>query len=207
MNNDIDNLADLVDELATRIPEATTLLKLLISNTDDEFDELLERIFEDAIDHIERNANHLVDDNEEKISAYLSARLSILDILWATQETHCNGHVDITILGRSRSGLRRRLCEAKIYDGPKNHIEGLEQLINRYATGREGLGFIIEYVKKQKIKELVVTMRSYLDQNKPCSQDGESKDHRIRWAFITNHEHSSGDNFRVLHLNCNLFRP
>src|ERR1051326_6406387 len=122
MNNDIDNLADLVDELATRIPEATTLLKLLISNTDDEFDELLERIFEDAIDHIERNANHLVDDNEEKISAYLSARLSILDILWATQETHCNGHVDITILGRSRSGLRRRLCEAKIYDGPKNHI-------------------------------------------------------------------------------------
>src|SRR5262249_45671053 len=90
---------------------------------------------------------------------------------------------------------------------PAVHVGGLEQLISRYATGREGMGVVIEYVTKPKIKDLVTKIRAHLDSTKPCSQESESKDHRIRWAFTTDHQHSSGETFRVLHLNCNLHRP
>ncbi|HLB47935.1 MAG TPA: hypothetical protein VJL59_13085, partial [Anaerolineales bacterium] len=73
-------------------------------------------------------------------------------------------------------------------------------------TGREGSGFVVEYVKDANTKDLVAKIKSHLDNTKPCSQNGDAQDHRIRWAFITYHQHSSGELLRVLHLSCNLHR-
>jgi hypothetical protein len=200
---DLDTLLALFDYLKASHPGH---LKILLSQTDEEFDAGLEEVFEGAADHLEKNANHFEQDGEEKLSAVFIAYLNRPG-LRALQEAHSNGHVDITIEAERVPPIRRRLGEAKIYDGPAVHVGGLEQLISRYATGREGMGVVIEYVTKPKIKDLVTKIRAHLDSTKPCSQESESKDHRIRWAFTTDHQHSSGETFRVLHLNCNLHRP
>jgi hypothetical protein len=194
-----DSLLALVD----RYPE---FIKIAASQTDEQFDEGLEGILEETMDYLERNANHLSPLNEEAISAFLVAHLN-RPWLHVTQEAHSNGHVDITIEADHSPPVRRRLGEAKIYDGPAYHVEGLQQLINRYTTGREGSGLVVEYVKKQGIKDLVVKIRSHMDSLKPCVQNGESQSHRIKWAFTTKHQHHSGEIVRVLHLNCNLHRP
>jgi hypothetical protein len=180
------------------------LISVLCLQTGAEFDTGLESILEEAIDYLERNANHLASLSEEAISAFLVAYLNKPG-LRVTQEAHSNGHVDITIEAEHTPPLRRRLGEAKIYDGPSYHVNGLEQLINRYSTGREGSGIMGEYVKKANIMDLVAKVRLHMDTNKPCAQSGDSQEHRIRWAFMTNHRHSSGELLRVLHLNCNLY--
>jgi hypothetical protein len=203
MEYDPDSLLALFNLLLEKCPG---FLEIVASQTDEQFDEGLEGILEMAANHLERNANHLVSLDEEAISAFLVAYLNMPG-LCATQEAHSNGHVDITIEAEHSPPLRRRLGEAKIYNGPAYHVEGLEQLMNRYTTGREGTGLVVDYVKQQGIKDLVAKIRSHMDLEKPCVQDGNSQDHRIRWAFTTKHHHSSGEILRVLHLNCNLHRP
>lgn len=203
MQTDLNTLLALIDYLKASHPG---YIKIFLSQTDDEFDAGLEEIFEGAAEHLEKNANHLEPLDEETISAFFVAYLTRPG-LRALQEAHFNGHVDITIEAEHIPPIRRRLGEAKIHDGPKIHVRGLEQLIHRYTSGRERMGVVIEYVKKPKIKDLVAKIRAHLDSTKPCSQESESKDHRIRWAFTTDHQHSSGETFRVLHLNCNLHRP
>jgi hypothetical protein len=112
-----------------------------------------------------KNANHLVDLSEEAISAFLIAYLNKPG-LRVTQETHSKGHVDITIEAEHTPPVRRRLGEAKIYRGPAYHVSGLEQLIARYTTGREGSGIVVEYVKKPDIKGLVIKIKAHIDENK-----------------------------------------
>ncbi len=203
MQYDPDSLLALFDLLLVKYPG---FMKIVASQTDEQFDEGLEGILEMAADHLEKNANHLAPLNEEAISAFLVAYLSMPG-LRATQEAHSNGHVDITIEAEHAPPLRRRLGEAKIYNGPAYHVEGLQQLINRYTTGREGSGLVLEYVKQQGIKDLVAKIRVHMDAERPCVQDGECEDHRIKWAFTSRHHHHSGEILLVLHLNCNLHRP
>ena len=159
MGNDQNSLLALVEYLKKHCPE---MISILASQTDAEFDLGLEGVLEKAADYLEKNANHLMALGEETISAFLVAYLNMPG-LRATQEAHSNGHVDITIEAEHASPLRRRLGEAKIYKGPKYHVDGLKQLLGRYMTGREGYGFIVEYVTRPKIKELVSKIRAHLD--------------------------------------------
>lgn len=154
--------------------------------------------------HLEKNARHLKDCNEETISAFFIAFLNMPGFLRTLQEAHSNGHVDITIEAEASTPLCRRLGEAKIYNGPSKHAKGLDQLVNRYSTGREGTGIMVEYVKKPNIKALVMKIRKYMDKTKPCAQYGDCQDHRMQWAFATHHGHISGELLRVLHVSCNL---
>lgn len=198
-----DSVATLVDQLRNRLSDE--YLKILCSADDAEFDEALEGILERAVDHLERNANHLNGLNEDTITAFLTAFLTMPG-LRVTQQAHTNGHVDLTIEAEHTPPLRRRLGEAKIYDSPRYHDKGLKQLLDRYSTGREGSGVLVEYVKKPNIKGLVDKLKEHMDTNKPCAQNGISQDHRINWSFITRHLHSSGELVRVVHLSCNLYR-
>lgn len=180
------------------------LPKLLCSQTDQEFDAGLQGLLESAVDFLERNAGLLHQQSEDQITCSVVAYLN-LPGLRVTQQTHTNGHVDITI--EAELPLRRRLGEAKIYSGPQYHVDGMDQLFNRYMTGREGLGILLSYVKKDDIKGLVDKVRLHLDTSKPCQQKGNSQDHPIKWAFMTHHQHTSGEALPILHLNCNLYRP
>lgn len=195
-----DSLLALIDLLRPQRPE---LMGLLFSRTEQEFDESLEQLLQRGIDHLEKNADLFSGLTEDGITACLAAFLTMPG-LRVLQEAHSNGHVDMTVETDSASSMRRRLGEAKIYNGPSYHVKGLEQLINRYSTGREGGSFLVEYVRRKGIKGLVQKIRSYMDLRKPCAQRGKCVDSDIKWAFSSNHRHSSGELFRVLHLNCNL---
>jgi hypothetical protein len=198
-----DSVTTLVDQLRNRISDE--YLKILCSEDDAEFDEALEGVLERAVDHLERNANFLNGLSEDTITAFLTAFLTMPG-LRVTQQAHTNGHVDLTIEAEYAPPLRRRLGEAKIYNGPEYHEKGLEQLVQRYETGREGSGVLVEYVKKPNIKGLVGKLKEHMDAKRPCSQSGVSQDHRIHWSFVTRHMHSSGELVRVIHLGCNLYK-
>ncbi len=203
MTHHEDSLAALVDHLSARSPRLH-LLRMLSADGDEEFDAALEGVMEEAVAHLEKNARHLTDCDEETLSAFLVAYLNMPGFLRALQEAHSNGHVDITIEAEPSPPMRRRLGEAKIYNGPSKHVKGLMQLVSRYSTGREGAGFMVEYVKKPNIKAFAARIRNHMDKTKPCEQKGDSRDHRIRWAFSTRHRHDSGETLRVLHVNCNM---
>ncbi len=198
-----DSLAALIEQISIRLPDLAGL-RILASQSDNEFDDALEGILEQAIDYMERNANNLKNQNEVSITTTLVAYLNMPG-LRVSQETHSKGHVDITIESAIVPPVRKRLGEAKIYAGPAYHIKGLEQLVLRYTTGREGSSILFEYIKDEGIKGLVEKIRKHMDQQKPCYQLGETQEHRIKWAFTSVHNHSCGEKFRVLHLNCNLY--
>jgi hypothetical protein len=125
--------------------------------------------------------------------------------LRATREANTNGHVDITTEAEHTYPVVRRLVEAKIYRSPSYHVQGLHQLILRYSTGREGRGWLVNYVRQNNIKGIVCSLREHLDSNKPCDQKGESRDHTITWWFASTHRHNSGEDIEVVHASCNLF--
>ena len=137
-------------------------------------------------------------------SLVLAAALSIPG-LSVTRETNSNGHVDITVTADHCSPMRKKLAEAKIYDGPEYHLRGLEQLLGRYTTGRECRGMLITYFRKKNIAGLITKLREKMDSELPLSQQGTTSDHPIKWSFLSEHAHSCGDNLEVGHFGCNLY--
>jgi hypothetical protein len=125
--------------------------------------------------------------------------------LTVTQETNSNGHVDLLIEVNHCTPIRTKLAEAKIYKGYAYHVSGLNQLLNRYTTGREGRGLLIIYVRNKNIKNLMKKLRTDIDDKSPEQQHGVCVDHLLQWSFITVHEHSSGEKLEVGHIGCNLY--
>lgn len=179
---------------------------ILMADDAQEFDNLLEQYIEQCVEGMEAEAHHLHPDSEEKLSAFLAARLSHpgLDV---RREGYTNGRVDLTIRQEGVIGGQVRLAEAKIYDGPAYHTAALEQLVNRYSTGRPPTGYVIEYVKKAGISKLVQGLRDHADQHQPVRQEGATESHPMKWAFQSQHRHSSDELLRVVHVNVNLHRP
>lgn len=123
----------------------------LISAPDDpEFEKAFDAIMERAVSQLEENKTDFQSLGENGLSAALTLALSMPG-LSATRETNSNGHVDITVVADHCSPIRKKLGEAKVYDGPEYHLGGLQQLLGRYTTGREGRGMLIVYFRKQNI--------------------------------------------------------
>jgi hypothetical protein len=181
------------------------LRKLFEAKTAEEFDDFLDDHFEECVQRMEAEAHHLNDDCEEKLSAFLAAALSMPG-LSVTREAYSNGRVDLTIKSESIKSTERRLAEAKIYSGPSYHSKAIEQLVSRYSTGRQSRGYVLEYVKKPGISEIVVKLRNRADTDLPVQQNGNTKDHTMKWAYTSNHQHSSGELMHVVHINVNLHR-
>ena len=179
---------------------------ILEANDTEEFDHYLERHIEQCVSVMEAEAHHLNRDSEEKLSGYLAASLRHPG-LGVRRESYSNGRVDLTIWQEGVVGGQERLAEAKIYNGPVYHVEALKQLIKRYSTGRMRTGYVFEYVKKKGIATLVKGLRDHADKNKPLDQHGETTAHVMKWAYESQHMHSSDDLFRVVHVSVNLFRP
>jgi hypothetical protein len=192
--------SDLFARMQRNDPE---LLDLYTAQTDQEFEKAFEVLLEKAIDSSERDKKNLSDLNEDGLTGYLVTALNMTG-LTATRETNSNGHVDITIDAGFFTPMRKKLGEAKIYDGPAYHVEGLKQLLGRYTTGREGRGLLVTYVKRANIAGLMRKIRDKMDANRPLKQKGKTQDHSLRWSFISIHRHSCGDDLQVGHIGCNL---
>lgn len=195
------NVHDLVQRLQRKAPE---ILDLMSAESDEEFEAVFDGILGKSIHDMEKNKKNFQALDEEGLSGVLALALSMPG-LTVTQEANSNGHVDLTIEADHCSPVRIKLGEAKIYHGPKYHISGLEQLIGRYTTGRDGRGLLIEYVKKPGIKAKIAAIRKKMDTELPLNQAGQSKDHMLKWSFLTEHKHSSGECLQVGHIGCNLY--
>jgi hypothetical protein len=191
----------LVEMIKRKAPE---YLDLLTASTDEEFERAFDALLERAVAQLEKNKTNFRALDEVGLSAALAAGLSMPG-LSVSQEAHSNGHVDLTIEADHCTPARRKLGEAKIYDGPAYHVKGLEQLLGRYTTGREGRCLLIEYFRKRDIAGLVKGLRAAMDSDLPLDQRGKTTDHSLRWSFLSLHGHSCGDDVPVGHIGCNLY--
>jgi hypothetical protein len=194
-------LFQLVETLRRKAP---AYLDLLTAQSDEEFEKAFDALLEQSVGALERNKTNFETLDEVSLSGAFALALSIPG-LSVTQEAHSNGHVDITIVADHCIPARRKLGEAKIWDGAKYHIEGLKQLLGRYTTGREGRGLLIEYVKTKNIKGLLQTLRQTMNAERPCNQTMDAIDHLLKWSFVSTHAHTCGDDLEVGHIGCNLF--
>lgn len=201
MSNSTDTVNSLIKIIERKAPE---YLDLLTASTDEEFLNAMDVLLEHAIASLESNSKNFQNLDEEGLTGVLALALMIPG-LTVSQETNSNGHVDLTIQADHCIPMRKLLGEAKIYNGPAYHIQGLEQLISRYVTGRELRGLIIIYFRVSDINGYVKKIRRRMDNDRPCLQQGNTSNHTHRWSFLSTHMHSSGVNLEVCHIGCNLY--
>lgn len=201
MNNGKDSGFDYIEMIKRKAPE---YLDLITAKSSVEFEEAFDPFLGRAVSILETNKTNFVELDEVALSAVLVAALTVPGIS-VTQEQHSNGHVDITIEADHCNPARKKLGEAKIYDGPEYHFKGLGQLLGRYTTGREERGLLIVYFRKKDIANLVDKLRRKMDVDLPLEQQGPTQDYKIKWSFLSTHKHSCGENLEVSHIGCNLF--
>ncbi|TAW65989.1 hypothetical protein ELI15_17155 [Rhizobium ruizarguesonis] len=193
------------DTLKTLFDWFPGLRKLFQARTADDFDDFLDRHFEKCVQRMEAEAHHLKTDSEEKLSAFLAAALDMPGLA-VTREGYSNGRVDLTIRVESTMFPEQRLAEAKIYAGPAYHEQAIEQLVSRYSTGRQTRGYVVEYFKDAGIATMVLKLRKKADTDLPVKQHGATGDHSMKWAYVSDHLHSSAEMINVVHINVNLHR-
>ena len=186
------------------IKKSPDYVDLICASTEDEFDKAFDAFIEKAVEHLEVNKKNFAPLNEEGLSSAFIGPLKLPGIT-VLQEANSNGHVDITVSLDHCTPIRKKLFEAKIYDGPSYHVSGLSQLLGRYTTGREGRGIVISYVRKKNIAQLVESVRAMMDADLPCYQEGPTSGHTLKWSFLSRHAHSCGETLAVAHVSCNLF--
>lgn len=201
MNMNKDSAEYLIEVIKRKAPE---YLDLLTAQEDEDFEKAFDAILGKAIASLEEDKKNFESLGEDSLSGVLAKALTIPG-LTVTRETHSNGHVDITVVADHCMPARKKLGEAKIYDGPEYHFKGLKQLLDRYTTGREGRGFMIVYVRKKDIVGLINKIRERIDSDFPMNQQGKTIDHIFKWSFLSTHTHSCGDDLQVGHIGCNLF--
>ncbi len=197
---------DSLEELISRIRASDpNYLNLFVAQNNEEFESAFSPLLMKAIDNLESNCKNYQSLGEKGISAVLSAGLTMPG-LSVTQEANSNGHVDITIKADYCNPPRKKLGEAKIYDGKKYHFDGIDQLL-KYMTGRETQGLMLIYVRKKNIKDLIDKLRDDMDIDLPSKQQGSALDHELKWSFKSIHTHSSGEDLEIAHVGCNLYVP
>jgi hypothetical protein len=182
-----------------------SFLDMFTATSDEQFETAFTGVLEEAVRHLETNKKNFQTLDEDALSAVLAGALRIPGWLAVRQESNSNGHVDLTIEALGCIPARVKLGEAKIYSGPAYHVKGMQQLLQRYTTGREGPGLVIAYVRKQDIKGLIEKLRSHLDTELPLAQQGACENHPLKWSLLTVHLHSSGESVQVGHIGCNLY--
>jgi hypothetical protein len=201
MSGAISNAHELVERIKRKAPE---FLDLLTAESDSDFEAAFDALLQKAVTQLETNKMNFKNLNEVGLTAVLAASLSIPG-LSVSQETHSNGHVDLTIEADHCVPMRKKLGEAKIYAGPAYHVKGLEQLLGRYTTGREGRGLLIVYFRKDDIAGLVKKLRGEMDDSLPFGQQGATADYSLKWSFLSIHAHSCGEKLEIGHIGCNLY--
>jgi hypothetical protein len=196
-----DSALALLERIERKAPE---YYDLLTATTDEEFEAAFDALLGKAVSWLERQRKNLTKLDELGLSGTLAMALSIPG-LTVTPEPHSNGHVDLMIVADHCVPERIKLGEAKIYRGPEYHVKGIEQLLGRYTTGREGRGLLIVYYRNANIADLVAKLRAKLDADLPCKQCGTTVDHVLKWSFRSTHTLNSGDDHEIGHIGCNLY--
>lgn len=155
---------------------------------------------EEAIVHVESNANHYKDLGEEALSAIVAGQVSSGMIFTTKTEPNVRGHVDFYIYAPSlvNDSVFQILGEAKIWKGNVYETGGFDQIM-KYSSGRFKNSFFITYFTiagcDLKIKEFL----DYLIKNR-----GGQITSTVPRKMKSEHEHSSGSKAEITHLIVNL---
>lgn len=191
------------DAMSTWLDRYPELARLFDPNaTEEEFNEAIESRIEAAVRWLEENAKRLSDAKEEGLSTTLAGRIEMPGIEVSVEE-NSNGHVDITIKVSFSLAVRKRLGEAKIYNGYAYHVKGLEQLLG-YCTGREHTGYVFVYFQVPASDTKFEQIKTSMNHHLPCQQTRESTSHKAYRTFCTEHKHSCDALIRVVHFGINL---
>jgi hypothetical protein len=171
-----DSLYAFCEILKQKAPE---IFNLITAKSAGDFEAAFDSLLDRAVSGLEQNKKKFENLHEDGLSSVLALALSMPG-LTVTRETHSNGHVDLTIEADHCTPSRRKLGEAKIYHGPAYHFKGIQPLLSRYSTGREGRGLMIVYFRKPNIAGLLRGLREQMDADLPCCQQGNTADHRAR---------------------------
>lgn len=166
------------------------------------FDAAFEKCLTQAVRDIESNSklfNELVEDG---LTSVVMTHLNAIPFISIVREGYSNGHVDLTVT--SVVHQLKKLGEAKIYNGYQYHVKGIDQLLNRYTTGREAPGFMLIYFKQPNIEGLMEKLRKEIQANKPVQLVNAPEIGIVLWSFSTKHRHKSGKDQQVMHYGCNL---
>lgn len=174
-------------------------------STAEQQEDALEALIDDGVRWLEDNANNLTADKEDGLSTTLAGKISVPGLLRADRERNINGHVDIVIEVESVRPQRRWLAEAKCWDGPKYHVDGLTQLLG-YTPGRGRSAYVFDYVRKPDIATKWAGLRLHLETTPLPGQLGGCTVLAGDWRFESKHLHTSGKEIRVVHIGVNLFR-
>jgi hypothetical protein len=200
MSEGSSTLYELTDRIRQFSPEH---LDVFASLSDDEFQFAFDSLLGKALDGMEKSKVQFQGLDEPSLSAVLKLAMTMPGLSVRLEE-HSNGHADL-IFECYRLGIARHILgEAKIYDGPKYHIDGLKQLLG-YMTGRELRGLMVVYMRKANGTLLMQKVRDAMDADKPAGQQGLTKPHSLKWAFDSNNTLVSGDCLQISHVVCNLY--
>lgn len=200
MTRDGGTLYDLAEHLRLRSPEH---LDLFASLNEEEFQIAFDSLLGKALAGMEESKANFQSLDEPGLSAVLRLALNVPG-LSVSLEQYSNGHADLTFESYRMGIARRILGEAKIYDGPQYHIDGINQLLG-YMTGREIRGLMVVYMRKADGVKLMKKVQDVMDTNKPSSQQGLTTAHPLKWCFDSLHNHPCGEDIRVSHVMCNLY--
>lgn len=150
---------------------------------------------------IESGPKERAADGEDRLTMELVSCLTSAGYI-AVKDPTQGGHVDVLVTPKQNQSMRW-IGEAKIWNGVEYLHGGMEQLLTRYATGREKhLGFII-YIKKAKAAKLILKWRGYVKGLPVCyARSTECID---QFSFSSNHVHQSGIEVTVRHFGINIF--
>jgi hypothetical protein len=200
-DHSMNSIRAFLDYLDTNLP-GTALI--YFSSTLDEFSAGVERAIYTAVSDLEKSKRSHTGRKELELSVALVDRLRMAAIP-CSAEAYSNGHVDITV-EHPRERSIRYLGECKIWDGPAWHRSGCEQLLNRYLTGREARGFVLEFFQQANMMERLRDLSDAFTQDKPLEMIGNPEGHKyILGAFLTTHRHTVGREIQILHFGCDLF--
>ena len=200
MSQGTGTLYDLTNQLLQQSPEH---LDLFASLSEDDFQIAFDSLLGKALAGLEESKKGFQSLDEPALSAVLRLAMLVPGLSVALEQ-HSNGHADLTFESYRLGIARRILGEAKIYDGPKYHIDGVGQLLG-YMTGRELRGLMVVYMRKANGSVLMKKIRDTMDGDKPGNQQGITTSHLLKWAFDSSHLHTCGDNVRISHVACNLY--
>src|SRR5215470_15848345 len=96
---------ELIEIIKRKAPE---YLDLLTAETDEEFEKAFDALLGQAVGHLEKNKANFKELDEVGLSGVLAAGLSTPG-LSVSQETHSNGHVDLTIEADHCTPPRKKL--------------------------------------------------------------------------------------------------
>lgn len=194
---------EIVEALKRKAPE---YLDLLSAKTEAEFNTAFDHLLELAVRRLEASKSDYVDLGENALNRILAGFVNCPG-LSVTAETHSNGHVDLTFSAVHSSPIWTKLGEAKLYNGPAYHIEGLGQLLSRYMTGRDSTGLMICYVQVKDIAKKLQSIRDKMDVDLPEKQLSPTRNGAKKLTFQSEHEHSSGEVIDVSHVGVNMHVP